>query len=220
MSPRVRALVVLALAIVLLVAAGALDPLLEAAAELSRWLERYVRSAGPWGVVAFMALAFLSSLVSPFSSVPIAPAAVLAWGAWPTFLLLLLGWMLGDTASWTIGRYAGHPLVRRFLPWQKLERLKARVPRQRTLLFAGLLRIALPSEIGYAYGALRFPLWQYLIITFIAEVPVAAFVVWAGHALMQSRTPVIVALLVAGLALGAALWMLRTMMKDARVESR
>lgn len=201
--------------IVALVVVGGAGMLLDAIAGFSRWLEEHVRRSGSWGVVAFVGLALLSSLVSPFSSVPVVPAAVLAWGHWPTFLLLVTGWMLGDTLAWTLGRYAAHPLVRRLLPWKKLERLKARLPRQRTLLVAGLLRIALPSEIGYAYGALRFPLWQYLLITLIAEVPVAAFVVLAGHVVMQSRTPAVLALLAASIALAVAWWLMRGMLRDA-----
>ena len=219
LSPRGRALALLAAVAVLAVVVLAWPGLLDLVADLSTRLERVLSGAGAWGVVAFVALAFVSALLSPFSSLPVVPAAVLAWGRWGAFALLLAGWMLGDLVSWTLGRYAAHPLVRRILPWQKLERLKERVPKEKALLLAALLRIALPSEIGYAYGALRFPLLLYLAITFLAELPVAAIVIWGGEAVLEGRAFMVAAIVVLAAVLAAAAWVAKDLLEEARKEA-
>lgn len=174
----------------------------------SRALEEVVRAAGGWAMGAFVLLAGLSALVAPFSSAAVVPAAVLAWGKLTVFLLLLAGWMLGGVGAYALGRYAAYPAVRRLLPWREIEAWRAHVPHGAGLLLAALVRLALPSEVGYAYGVLRYNFGKYLLVTALAELPVAALLVQASDALLARHLGLFLALVALGAAMvGVGVWL-------------
>jgi len=151
------------------------------------WLETAVRGSGAAGAAAFVVLAALSALLSPFSSAPVVPVAVAIWGSLPAFTMLLLGWMLGGIAAYAAGRYAAHPVLKAAAPWKRIEKWKSEIPEKPAFMLALIARLALPSEVGYAYGALRYGFLNYLIVTFAAELPVALVLVYASDALLQGR---------------------------------
>jgi uncharacterized membrane protein YdjX (TVP38/TMEM64 family) len=167
----------------------------------TRWLELRIRGAGGWAVVGFVLFAALSALLAPFSSAPLTPTAVLAWGRPATLLLLLGGWMLGNIAAYALGRYGAHPLLRRVVAWQRIEGWTRQLPRRRTFVVALLVRMALPSEVGYAYGALRFAFGWYVVLTLLAELPVAALLAYGSEALLENETTQLLSFLLVGLAL-------------------
>jgi len=139
-------------------------------------------------IVLFVLLATISALVSPFSSVPIVPVAVALWGPWLTSAFLLLGWLFGDTLAYAIGRYAGHSIVRQFIREEKLRGYERYFSERMTFLRALLIRLALPAEIGYGFGLIRYHLGAYFLVTFITEGLFAFITVQASDALINLKT--------------------------------
>lgn len=151
--------------------------------------------------IAFVLISAISMLLGMISSVPIVPLAVVVWGTTATILMLLFGWLAGGCLSYVIGRYAGYPLVGAIVGRQRLEKwisgLKPRMNFPLLLLF----RLAAPSETGYVFGIFRYNFWLYLLITFLAELPVALLVVYASDALIQTNWQLLAILLLVGVIL-------------------
>lgn len=135
-------------------------------------------------MIFFIALAAFSAMFSPFSSTPIVPIAVSLWGWEITAALLLSGWIVGDIISYAIGFFAGHPLLRQFVSDEKAHAYEARLSAHMTFIRALLVRLALPAEVGYAFGLIKYHIGAYLIATIIAEVPFVFITVHAASALV------------------------------------
>ena len=57
-------------------------------------------------------LAALSAMLAFFSSVVVVPVASHQWGPVATVALLWMGWLLGGTMAYAIGRFLGSRVVR------------------------------------------------------------------------------------------------------------
>jgi len=136
-------------------------------------------------MAVFLALAALSAMFSPFSSTPLIPVAVSLFGFWPSAILLICGWLLGDIVSYVIGYYAGHPLLREFISDEKARMYERRILSRMTFSRALLIRLALPAEVGYAFGLIKYNFGIYMFVTILAEVPFAYATVKASDALLN-----------------------------------
>ena len=165
-------------------------------------IDKYMEQNYLLGASAFVGLAALSAFLSPFSSVPIVPAAVLLFGTWQTFVLLLSGWALGGIVGYGIGRYLGAPILGKFIFFKKINGYLNELPDQKEFGIILLFRLALPAEIpGYVLGILRFSFWKYILITLLAEAPFALITVYASEALVNLQPARFTALLVFGIVL-------------------
>jgi uncharacterized membrane protein YdjX (TVP38/TMEM64 family) len=124
----------------------------------------------------------LAALISPLTNIPLVPIAVLIWGPIPTIIYLLFGWLLGDIVAYLVGRYLGYRAVSFFVSKEKLDDWSSLVKKRATFSTALLLRVALPAELGYAFGTIRYPLGTYIMITFLAEIPFAVISAFASEA--------------------------------------
>jgi uncharacterized membrane protein YdjX (TVP38/TMEM64 family) len=139
-------------------------------------------------LVVFFALAAASAMLSPFSSVPLVPTAILTWGKLVTFILLVAGWTMGGALTYAIGSFAGHPLAKRFIPFKTVNRYLQQIPHRSQFQLVLLFRLASPAEIpGYVLGILRYNFFKYLLATFLTELPFAFATVYASDALLQKR---------------------------------
>lgn len=139
----------------------------------------------PFAVILFfILLAALSAMVSPFSSVPVVPFAVAFWGVNETILLLLVGWLIGGTCAYVVGKYAAHPLIAQFMKEDRLTKYEHSISERMTFSRALLIRLALPAEVGYAFGLIRYDFVKYIIVTLAAELPFAFLSVHAAEAFL------------------------------------
>lgn len=142
-------------------------------------------------IFVFLILTIFSVMFLFFSSVLLVPVAVSVWGSLMTVLLLLAGWLLGAIFSYILGRYAGYPILKHFIPLRKLDYYRDLFSKNSSFLLVFLLRFTLPSEIpGYVLGLLRFNFQKYLLITLLAEIPYAFVTVYAIGAILN-RDPVV-----------------------------
>ena len=142
-------------------------------------------------MVAFIALAALSALLSPFSSAPFVPVGVILWGNLATAIFLFLGWITGEILAYFIGYYIGYPLVNQLISPEKISYFKSKIPKGSDFLLVLLFRFSMPAEIpGYVLGIAKYSFWKYLLATAMAELPFALITTYAGGALIENK-PVI-----------------------------
>lgn len=165
------------------------------------------------GMVLFVVLTALSAMLMFFSSALLVPVGVYAWGKLGCFLLLWLGWLFGGIASYQIGRYLGQPVVKRFVPEEKLAHYEARIATQAPFYVILLFQLALPSEIpGYVLGTLRYRFTWYLAVLALAELPYALGTVFLGAGFLQRRYLLMIGLGTAGVILAA--WSFRRLQQQ------
>lgn len=144
------------------------------------------------GAAAFVVLAATSAMFTFVSIAIIVPAAVFAWGPAASMALLWLGWILGGTATYSIGKFLGRPVVRWLTASAALRRLESRIPANAPLWLITLLQLALPSEIpGYVLGLVRYPYSRYVVALGLAELPYTIATVYLGASFVQGRAGLI-----------------------------
>lgn len=173
------------------------------------WMGATIREAPVWGAALFFFASALSVLLLFISSVLLVPSAILAWGKWPTFLILASGWICGWLATYAIGRFfRDRAFVERKLDTGGIGRslfLSGKLPFSLTLIVIS----SLPAEIvGYALGALRYPLRAFLLALALVEIPFAFLLVFIGESFFFDNIGLLAGLLL--LLLGVLAWELRT----------
>lgn len=173
-------------------------------------LDRYLSGHRTLGAAAFSLLAGLSVLLGPFTSVPLVPSAVRTWGIAETLALLLLGWVLGSSAAYAVGRLLGETVVKKIVGETKLADWVRTLDRRLSFPLLLLFRLATPSETGYIFGVLRYRFGRYLLLTLLAELPFALIAVYAGDAFARSGWGSFAQLVTAWVLLtGGALWLFK-----------
>lgn len=167
-----------------------------------------IEHAPTLGPVIFLLLSASSVLLFFLSSVLLVPSAILAWGEWPTVLLLAGGWVLGWTATYAIGRlFRTHAFVEAKLGegLGTASRVAGELPFSLVLI----LVLSLPAEIpGYALGAARYPFWPFLLAVVLVELPFAFLIVFLGESFIRENFAVFIGL--AAVLVGVAVWQVRS----------
>lgn len=210
---RALALLLLAGVLALVAASERLHGLI---VDLLHWVEPVMSMRPVLGAALFVVLAALSAMLAFFSSAIIVPAGVMVWGRALTMFLLWLGWILGGVGAYTVARYLGRPAVQRLASEKLIERYEKFLSPRTHWGFVLLFQTALPSEIpGYLLGLTRYPMWKYLGVLAVAELPYAVATVYLGESFLERRTTL---LIVAGAAMAAfSYWVLRMLRR--RVEA-
>lgn len=195
-ATRAAFIVALVAAFVLLVRSDALHGAFLGVLDATRDVIAQYPVGGP---LAFLALAAASAMLGFFSSAVLVPAAVYAWGAVPTMLLLWLGWTVGGIIAWSLAARLGRPVIRWLVPEATFLRYRSLLdkrPRFRTVL---LLQVAFPSEIvGYLLGLARYPLPRYLAALVLAELPWVVGTVLLGVGFVERDVVTLLAVSVVG----------------------
>ncbi|MBI4050586.1 MAG: VTT domain-containing protein [Candidatus Doudnabacteria bacterium] len=178
-------------------------------------LGRYIGSHQLLGVSVFVGLAGLSAMLSPFSSIPLVPAAVVIWGKLGTFFLLLSGWVLGGMATYAIGKYAAYPIFKGIVPFHKIDDYRKKISAESEFLLVFLFRLMSPAEIpGYLLGLIRYDFIKYLLATFFAELPFAVITVYASEAFVEQNAIIFIGLLaLLTFIIGSAFYLFRKRLK-------
>lgn len=151
-------------------------------------IELYFRAHQTIGIFAFIGLSALSAMLSPFSSVPLVPIAIIVWGsAWAT-AFLIIGWIIGHSMTYCVGYFVGHPMAEKLIPFDKVENYSHTFSKRSAFLLVLLFRLSMPAEIpGYVLGMVRYGFVKYFCATFIAEFPFAILTVYAGEAFLNKK---------------------------------
>jgi uncharacterized membrane protein YdjX (TVP38/TMEM64 family) len=151
------------------------------------------------GPLAFIGLSALSAMLAFVSGAVLVPAAVYAWGAGPTMLMLWLGWTLGGVIAWTLAALFGRPLLRWLVAGETLSRYQHLLDTRPRFSSVLLFQLALPSEIpGYLLGLAHYPLPRYVAALMLAELPYAVGTVLLGVGFVRRDTVTLVAVCLIG----------------------
>lgn len=163
------------------------------------------------GAVVFVVLAAISAILAFFSSAPLLPAAVYAWGNMATLGLLWLGWLLGGMCTYAVGRGLRKPQGQAPRASEQLDFYLQRVRGEVTFALVLLLHLALPSEIpGYVCGYLGVRRRIYVSALALGELPFAFGAVVLGDGVVNRQVGWLVGFGLIGAALSlCALWVLR-----------
>lgn len=173
------------------------------------WAQGIMSENRLWGAALFVAFSALSAMLAFASSALLVPPATLVWGTAGTFLLLWVGWLLGATLAFGIGR-AGRPLLKHTGYADKLEKYQEYVSTRMRFWLVLIFCIAIPSEIpGYLFGSMRYPFARFIAAMAIAESGYALAAVFAGESLLVDQPlpffTILAGLIVVALAAGLLL---------------
>jgi uncharacterized membrane protein YdjX (TVP38/TMEM64 family) len=141
-----------------------------------------------FSIFVFLGLGVLSTMLSSFSSVPLVPIAVIVWGKNLTALLLFVGWILGDMIAYSIGYWAGHPILEKFAPTEKIDYWRKKIPPNAEFKLVFFFIMSMPSEIpNYTLGTLRYSFIRYFLVIALGELIFAYLTAYAGQALVQKN---------------------------------
>lgn len=167
--------------------------------QYASFLGAYFSQNAAAGSALFVAVSAVSVLLSPFSSVPLVPSAISAWGSLSAFLMLLAGWIIGGIFAYYVGSFSREKIFLRFFSLEKVEYYKARISPRSQFFLVLLFRLAIPSEVaGYTLGVIRYNFPKYLLATIIAELPFAFFVVYSSSVILVGGFSLFAALIVSG----------------------
>jgi len=156
------------------------------------------------GVMFFVFLTALSSLLSPFSSIPFVPFSVAIFGGFPTIVFLMLGWMTGAIISYFLGVTVDKAFLQNLTSVEKINYYKDKISAHSHFYTIMVFRLALPAEItGYSLGILRYNFGKYLLAVFLSEIPFAVLAVFSSQAFLEKNFIIFsgLVLLTAGLVL-------------------
>lgn len=157
---------------------------------LANFIDSFIEYAALYprlGLFIFVLLAAVSVMLGPFTSVALMPFIISWWGRSAAFGFLMAGWIMGNIGAYMIGFYFGHPLVRKLVKEEKLQKWITFVSHEVSIWIVFLFRLAVPAESGYVFGILRYNFRKYLAVVILAEFPFAVLAVWAGDAVLASQ---------------------------------
>lgn len=140
-------------------------------AEISEFMSHF----GAYGMLFYVLLAMVATVIAPISFLPLLPVAVTLWGSLATALLSILAWALGAAIAFLLARRFGKPLVKYFIGKKKMDVYANLVPQKYMFFAIVMLRMFLPVDLlSYAlglFGVVRF--WKYMLATIIGITPFA-----------------------------------------------
>ncbi len=102
---------------------------------------------------AFTGIMFLTTVVAPLTSLPLVPLVSPVFGPFVTGILAIVGWTFGAVVAFLIARYAGRPILGKFVSLQSLDRYERLIPREARFLTVFALRMIIPVDVlSYALG--------------------------------------------------------------------
>jgi uncharacterized membrane protein YdjX (TVP38/TMEM64 family) len=131
---------------------------------------------GRLGIALFVATSALAVLMPLLTNLPLVPFAVLAWGPWWTASLLVLGWLIGATLSFTLGRRSSAWVLRQFPSVKRHADIERLIHPHHRMLSLVLLRMTFPVDVlSYALGLFsrRTTLAESVVSTAVGSAPFA-----------------------------------------------
>jgi uncharacterized membrane protein YdjX (TVP38/TMEM64 family) len=168
-------------------------------------IERYVRSAGPWGVAVSIGLMVIHSFV-PFPAEFIAVANGMLYGHFWGVVITWSGAMLGAFLAFGLARKLGRPYVERMLKYGNLRTMEQWFDRHGggAVFISRFIPVISFNLINYVAGLTGISWWTFAWSTGLGILPLTVLMVYMG-----SRVSVMPwrdwALL---LAAGLVLWLL------------
>ncbi|HEX5914792.1 MAG TPA: VTT domain-containing protein, partial [Rubrobacter sp.] len=158
---------------------------------------------GPWAPLTYVAAKAASTIVAPFSGVPLKAASGALFGLTGGFFYSLFGDVIGGCVCFLAARYVGWSTVERLTGDGRIDRMNRVIDRGlggwRELLFLRVTFPAIYNLLSYAAGSTRLPFRQYLAVTAFGGIIHTSILVILGASVALSMEARVVAY--AGIAL-------------------
>ena len=99
------------------------------------------------GILIYILTVIVAIVVAPISMVPFIPIASTIWGWFYAAVFSIIGWSLGAFAVFFISRKFGVPLVRKFVSFEKINKIEGKIPAEDLFFSIILLRMIIPVDV-------------------------------------------------------------------------
>ena len=151
-------------------------------------IELFVKELGVWGPIVYIGILLLPIIFAPTPAAPfmLIGAKLFSWQA--GMLYGLIGFTLGNSINFWIGRYFGKPLFKKVYSLDKFENLEKRVPE--SIEFWGIVALRLlpnPSFDFFSYfaGFGRMKYSKFALASLIGMIPAAFLWNFFGDKLLE-----------------------------------
>lgn len=150
-------------------------------------LTALISGVGDFGILSYVALSAIATVVAPLSSVPLIPIASQMWGPIPTALASIVGWFVGAVICFALSRAFGMPFVKKAVSPERLLTIEKKLIGKNLFWTIVLLRMIIPVDIlSYVLGLFPIVSWRvYLGATAIGIVPFAFVFAYLGSIPVQ-----------------------------------
>ncbi len=134
------------------------------------------------GMGVYFLIIILEVVLAPITVIPLIPLASGLFGWVVAGALTLIGWTAGSLIAFFIARKGGVPLIERFVPLKKIQKLEKLILEDHLFIGIILLRILIPIDVmSYAIGLFSRVDWKkYTLASFIGFVPLSFFLAYSG----------------------------------------
>ncbi len=183
--------------------------LLTTHADLVALLSSYMSGMDIVSYLSYVAILTLAVVAMPVTVMPLIPVAASLLGPLPTALLSIVGWTLGAGLSFLIARYVGRPVIERFVSFEKLDSIAARIPHDARFVTIILLRLTLPVDlVSYALGFSRsIGFWEYISATCLGVIWFSFAFAYMGDALLNKNSILLIEIGAASVLVFTACWL-------------
>jgi uncharacterized membrane protein YdjX (TVP38/TMEM64 family) len=135
-----------------------------------------------FGIIVYVFLLILESVIAPLSFIPLIAVASNLWGPFLAGTLNLIAWTIGASIIFFISRKYGKGIIAHFFPLEKISKIESRLPEEHVLLNIILLRIFVPADLlSYALSLLtKIKFRIYLLGTIIGLIPFSYIIAYLG----------------------------------------
>jgi uncharacterized membrane protein YdjX (TVP38/TMEM64 family) len=165
--------------------------------------EAFIRAAGVWGPVVFMAIQIFQVVLAPVPGEATGFIGGYLFGAGPGFVYSSIGLALGSWINFRIGRLLGRKVVRRMIPPMRLARMDRLVTHQGVLvLFLLFVFPGFPKDYLCLFlGITALPQRVLLVIATLGRMPGTLMLSLQGAMLYERMYGLFAAILMASLGL-------------------
>ncbi len=130
---------------------------------------------GYMGMLFYVLLGIVATVVAPVSTVPLIPIATGLWGPILTGFLSITAWTIGAVIAFLLSRHYGQPLLKRYVNLEKVSQYENMFEEKHIFWHIIILRMLIPVDIlSYAIGLFStIKLSTYTLATMIGITPFA-----------------------------------------------
>lgn len=127
------------------------------------------------GMVTYVLLGILATVIAPVSTLPLIPLATALWGGFVSAVLNIIAWTIGAIIAFIISRKYGKPFLSRYIDMKKIANYEKLLGGKYIFWNIVLLRMTTPVDVlSYAIGLFSsVRLSAYAGATFIGIIPFA-----------------------------------------------
>lgn len=152
------------------------------------------------GMFFYVLITIVAIVIAPISTMPLLPIASNLWGVFSAAVLSIIGWTVGAFIAFIIARTYGIPIIKKFIPIGKINKLEKIVPQKNIFWSVVFLRMVVPVDVlSYALGLFsKMKAKDYVLATLIGVSPFAFVFAYLGKTPIQYQ---LIALLIAAIIL-------------------